>query len=296
MSVPPTLIAALIDQISAEPRDVRVLRRGVVNMIRCTLGGQACLIKWTLEAPPSGWPDRCTAEVLDLQQLAAPQALPVARVMMYAPLDGERPAFLVIDWITTGSGDQWRTDAQFGAGLAALHRTTAPQYGLDRQNYCGPTPQPNLPDRSWITFFGEQRLGWQRDLAAHNGYLPPARCDRLDRLIDRLDRWIDERAVRPALLHGDLWSGNYLIDQRGRPVLIDPAAYFGDREAELAMCRLFGGFSPTFFAAYDEAWPPAAGRDDRIALYQLYHLLNHLNVFGESYGAQVDQVLRRYVG
>jgi fructosamine-3-kinase len=118
----------------------------------------------------------------------------------------------------------------------------------------------------------------------------------LERFIARLEEWIDDQAVQPSLLHGDLWGGNWLISTNHQPVLIDPAPYYGDREAELAMCHLFGGFPAHFFHAYNEAWPPASGRDERIPLYQLYHLLNHLLGFGESYGAQVDRVLRRYVG
>ncbi len=134
------------------------------------------------------------------------------------------------------------------------------------------------------------------ELAAQNGYLPAARQQRLEQLINRLGNWIDDHAIQPSLLHGDLWGGNWLIDLHSKPVLIDPAVYFGDREAELAMCHLFEGFPDDFFRAYDEAWPPVPGREERLPLYQLYHLLNHLNLFGESYAGQVDHILQRYVG
>ena len=112
--------------------------------------------------------------------------------------------------------------------------------------------------------------------------------------MNHLDRWIDESLVTPALLHGDLWGGNYLIDVQGQPVLIDPAVYYGDREAEIAFTELFGGFSARFYAAYNEAWPLDRGYTDRRDLYNLYHLLNHLNLFGEGYGGSVDAILRRY--
>ncbi|HSH81210.1 MAG TPA: fructosamine kinase family protein, partial [Herpetosiphonaceae bacterium] len=144
--------------------------------------------------------------------------------------------------------------------------------------------------------FRERRLRPQMDLARAGGRLPATRERLLDRLLERLDRWIDHRPEPPSLIHGDLWGGNWLTNTNGRPALIDPAVYYGHREAELAMCRLFGGFPDTFFAAYDEAWPPLPGRDERLPLLQLYHLLNHLNLFGEGYGGQVDGVLRRYVG
>jgi fructosamine-3-kinase len=112
--------------------------------------------------------------------------------------------------------------------------------------------------------------------------------------MDRLDQWIDEDKVVPSLLHGDLWGGNYLIDAQGNPVLIDPAVYYGDREAEIAFTELFGGFGLRFYAAYNEAWPLDHGYADRRDLYNLYHLLNHLNLFGESYGGSADAILRRY--
>src|SRR5689334_14687353 len=118
----------------------------------------------------------------------------------------------------------------------------------------------------------------------------------MDRLLDRLDDWVDDRAVAPALLHGDLWGGNFIVGPGGAPALIDPAAYYGDREADLAFTALFGGFPESFYRAYVEAWPLAPGWQERRDLYNLYHLLNHLNLFGEGYGAQVDRVLRRYAG
>lgn len=124
--------------------------------------------------------------------------------------------------------------------------------------------------------------------------MPPARRNRLERLMARLDQCLHD-AEPPALLHRDLCRGNWLISSTDEPVLIDPAVYYGHREAELAMCHLFGGFPPAFFADYDEAWLPLEGRPDRLPLYQLYHLLNHLNLYGESYEQAVDRILQRYV-
>jgi fructosamine-3-kinase len=177
-----------------------------------------------------------------------------------------------------------------------MHRATAGAYGLDHDNYIGATPQPNGWMPSWRDFFRERRLRFQAELARRNGLLPAERASRVERLLDRLDRWIDDALVRPSLLHGDLWGGNFIVGPGGGPALIDPAAYYGDREADLAFTRLFGGFPDNFYRAYAAAWPLPAGWQDRRDLYNLYHLLNHLNLFGESYGAQVDAVLRRYVG
>lgn len=267
-----------------------------VGRARLTTPQGQWLVKWcAAPAPPPGWPTVLEAEARGLRVLAAADALNVPTVIEYRRMpQGE---LLVSPWIVTAAqGHRQAAAERLGVGLAALHRHSAPYYGLDHHNYCGATPQRNMPHRSWLAFWRDERLAVQRDLALHQGLLPPQRHHRLERLMERLDRWIDDTLTQPALLHGDLWSGNWLIDAQGRPWLIDPAVYYGDREAELAMCDLFGGFPEAFWRAYTECWPLPAGAAARRPLYQLYHLLNHLNLFGESYGAQVDAVLRRYVG
>lgn len=283
-------------------------------------------VKWRHHPPQAeGWPPFFEAEARGLALLAATGTVRVPQVYAHGLATDTRPAFIAMEWIDCrplGKGDfRWPSaetveavttrgpgptsvtaegkvpapGTVLGRQLAALHRITADAYGLDHNNYCGDTPQDNRPLASWVAFYGQRRLGFQMELAGQRGLMPLQRRRRLERLISELGRWIDESTCRPALLHGDLWSGNWLVDATGSPVLIDPAVYYGDREAELAMCRLFGGFPPEFYRAYDQAWPPAAGRDERIPLYQLYHLLNHLNLFGESYGSQVDLILRRFV-
>ncbi len=268
-----------------------------VGRARATTVDGAVLIKWSVSlSPPTGWPAPLDAEARGLRVLGEAGAIRVPAVLAYAARDsyGE---LLVTEWIGSDSRVARGAAGQaLGERLAVLHRSTAARYGLDHHNYCGATPQPNTPRDSWLVFWREERLNHQLRLAASHGVLPRARRERLERLMSRLDRWIDDASVRPSLIHGDLWGGNWLVDDQGEPVLIDPAAYYGDREAELAMCDLFGGFPTSFWRAYDEAWPPAPGRDDRRPIYQLYHLLNHLNLFGESYGASIDAILRRYVG
>jgi fructosamine-3-kinase len=244
-------------------------------------------VKWNFRPRPRMF----EAEALGLNLLASAGALHIPRVIAVI----EQPAALVLDWIDLGSNKMASAEA-LGRGLARQHRSTAQTYGLDHDNYIGSNPQHNAPARSWIEFYRDQRLGVQRDLAQRNGILTPDRARRLGRVMDHLAQWIDDRRVVPSLLHGDLWGGNYLIDAQGQPVLIDPAVYYGDREAEIAFTELFGGFGARFYAAYDEAWPLDRGYADRRDLYNLYHLLNHLNLFGEGYGGSVDAILRRYAG
>ena len=242
-------------------------------------------VKWNTTSRPRMF----EAEARGLQLLTAVNALRIPRVI--AVID--QPPALVLEWIDTRADKASAAEA-LGRGLAQQHRSSAPTYGLDHDNFIGSNQQLNTSSPAWIEFYRDQRLGVQRDLAQRHGHLTPDRARRLDRMMSQLDRWIDESAVTPSLLHGELWGGNWLIDAQGQPALIDPAVYYGDREAELAFTELFGGFGARFYAAYNEAWPLDRGYTDRRDLYNLYHLLNHLNLFGEGYGGSVDAILRRY--
>jgi fructosamine-3-kinase len=232
------------------------------------------------------------AEQRGLQRLAAANALRIPAVFACHEANGQTPAFLAMEWLGRGAANP-QVDEALGRGLAQLHRATGSRYGLDHDNFIGANRQPNGQSDDWVTFFRQQRLGFQMDLAARNGYLNPWRRQRLETLLARLDDFLP--ASPPAsLLHGDLWGGNWLVTDNGQPALIDPAVYYGHREAELAFTELFGGFSGRFYAAYNEAWPLDTGYRERLALYNLYHLLNHLNLFGEGYGSGVDSILQRY--
>ena len=178
-----------------------------------------------------------------------------------------------------------------GLALAALHRETAPAFGWHRDNTIGATAQPNDWADSWVEFWRAHRLGFQLRLAADNGHR--GRLQGLgERLLTRFDVLIDH-APCASLLHGDLWSGNIGYGTDGEPVVYDPAVYYGDREADLAMTELFGGFGREFYAGYHEAWPLDAGYAVRRTLYNLYHVLNHLNLFGGGYGAQAEDMMQR---
>jgi fructosamine-3-kinase len=185
----------------------------------------------------------------------------------------------------------------FGEGLARLHREgRAERFGFPHDNFLGSTPQPNGWLDDWTEFFRQRRLGFQLRLAGERGR-SDAELDRLgERLLARLDDLLAGVDEPPSLLHGDLWGGNFLTGPEGEPVLVDPACSYGHREADLAMTRLFGGFDRRFYAAYEAAWPLAPDHENRRPLYELYHLLNHLNLFGGRYRGQCLAILRRLAG
>ncbi|MFO7622805.1 MAG: fructosamine kinase family protein [Anaerolineales bacterium] len=181
----------------------------------------------------------------------------------------------------------------FGRQLAHLHNCTNTRFGFTHDNYIGSTPQPNPWTADGHVFFAEQRLIFQAKLARQQGLLDRLQVDQVERLAARLPELIP---VQPAaLIHGDLWSGNVTADRAGNPALIDPAVHYGWAEAELGMTDLFGSFPQEFYAAYQEVRPLAGGFRERFPLYNLYHLLNHLNLFGTGYSGQVSAILSRYV-
>lgn len=179
-----------------------------------------------------------------------------------------------------------------GAQLATLHRNSAPAFGFAQDNFIGSTAQPNSWSQDWIGFWRERRLGHQLELATRNGYggeLQRAGAD----LLDVLPAFFDGYTPQPSLLHGDLWGGNHAYLADGTPVIFDPACYYGDRECDLAMTELFGGFSADFYTAYTAAWPLDTGYTTRRDLYNLYHILNHANLFGGSYVKQAAHLIQR---
>jgi fructosamine-3-kinase len=179
-----------------------------------------------------------------------------------------------------------------GRNLARLHRVTARRHGWDRDNTIGSTPQINTPADDWIAFWRERRLSFQLKLAASKGHAARLSASG-ERLIEKLPAFFEGYTPVPSLLHGDLWSGNAAMDADGKPVIFDPAVYYGDREADLAMTELFGGFPHSFYAAYRTEYPLDAGYETRKQLYNLYHVLNHLNLFGGGYGAQAERMIEQ---
>lgn len=185
--------------------------------------------------------------------------------------------------------DYW---IELGRRLAQLHDRIGDAFGFKQDNYLGSTPQPNPSTDDGHAFFADHRLRFQGDLAAANGRLEADWLRRLDRIASRLTAMVP--AQPPSLLHGDLWSGNAISGPAGEPAVIDPAAHYGWAEADLAMTSLFGGFPEAFYQAYTDARPLEPGWRQRFPIYNLYHLLNHLNLFGDTYLAQVQSVLSRF--
>jgi fructosamine-3-kinase len=201
-------------------------------------------------------------------------------------------ALLALEWIEPAP-KQSDFDEQLGRGLARLHRTHAQAFGFPRDNFIAYLPQQNGSRARWSEFYREQRLAPLVVGARARGLIDARLKARFDALYVRLPQLVGPDEA-PARLHGDLWSGNVHVDERGQPVLIDPASYAGHREVDLAMLQLFGSPSARFFAAYDEVYPRAAGFADRVALYQLYPLLVHVHLFGGSYVSQLASTLSAY--
>ncbi len=241
-----------------------------------------------LKTGPESSFDMFSAEAEGLAELAAAGAVRVPGVVACNTVTGT--AFIAAQWLELGRATR-ETEARLGRGLASLHQVTRDRFGWHRDNTIGLTPQHNDWSDDWVTFFKEQRLGFQLELAAKNGFTGDLQAQGA-RLLKRLPVFFEGYAPRPALLHGDLWGGNWGSCD-GEPVIFDPAVYYGDPESDLAMTRLFGGFGPAFYEAYATLMPPASGSHDRSDLYQLYHVLNHLNLFGSAYLGRAQELMGR---
>lgn len=225
------------------------------------------------------------AESRGLSELAETQTIRVPQPIAHGIAGGH--SFLALEYFNLiAHGDA----TLFGQQLAGLHRSGAQKFGFEFANTIGATPQHNDWQADWITFWREQRLGFQLALAAHNNYGGTLQS-RGQQLMERLPEFFTDYQPVASLLHGDLWSGNHAYTTDGSPLVFDPAPYYGDREADLAMTELFGGFSNAFYAAYHAAWPLEAGYATRKVLYNLYHTLNHANLFGGSYARQAEGMM-----
>ncbi|MFO7787711.1 MAG: fructosamine kinase family protein [Halospina sp.] len=248
---------------------------------RLTLADGRPLFLKTHPSPPAGFFE---AEAAGLQALAAANAVRIPAVTAVAE-EG-----LILEWLDGRPGGDFAR--QLGEQLAKLHSTTADEFGFERDNYCGLTPQPNPRMRDGFRFFAEARLLHQGRMARDSGRLGQGDIRQLEWLAGRLDRWIPEQPA--SLIHGDLWSGNIHCGPAGEPVLIDPATHYGWAEADLAMTTMFGSQPRGFYEAYLANSPVDQGWEERAPLYNLYHELNHLNLFGGPWASGVRQTLKRF--
>lgn len=282
-------IAAQISQVTGQeflivnPRSVR---GGCINQgHKVSDGRRSYFVKLNQAAQMAMF----EAEAAGLREISATQTIRVPAPVCHSTIDDS--AYLVLEWLDLGqSRDGW---AALGDRLAALHRVTSTRgFGWQRDNTIGSTPQPNPWTANWTEFWVQERIGPQlRQGQRRGGHFPHA-AQLLAVIPDRLAG----HQPLPSLVHGDLWSGNAAVTQAGEPVIFDPATYYGDREVDLAMTELFGGFPAEFYRGYHQAFPLEAGYADRKPLYNLYHVLNHFNLFGGSYESQANRMIEQLLG
>lgn len=240
-----------------------------------------------LKTGPASSFEMFAAEAEGLAELGSAQAIRVPAVLAVGESGGT--AFVALELLQFGRANGG-TERRFGEQLAALHRCTRDRYGWHRDNTIGLTPQLNGWHDDWVSFFRDRRLGFQLRLAAERGF--GGELQRLGgQLMDRLPTFFEGYEPQASLLHGDLWGGNWACCD-GEPVIFDPAVYYGDRESDLAMTRLFGGFSTAFYRSYESTWPLAPGHEARCGIYQLYHVINHVNLFGGAYLSRAVDILK----
>lgn len=243
-------------------------------------------IKWNERAST----DMFEKEALGLEALRETKTFDIPQVIGFGKVQSKD--FLILEFLENGTPKNsfWET---FGSQLAAMHQHSSPKFGLDINNYIGKLPQPNEPNSDWVDFFIEKRIGFQLNLGVQNGNISNSFALRLEKIYTKIKELMP--AEKPALIHGDLWNGNFMIGSEGRPVIYDPAVYYANREIELAFTRLFGGFDSKFYSSYQEVFPLEPGFEDRIDFYNIYPLLVHANLFGSSYLDSINRIIKRFI-
>jgi protein-ribulosamine 3-kinase len=234
--------------------------------------------------------DMLRTELLGLTLLGASKVIGVPKTLGHdeAP-DGW--AYLLMEYVVSGHKSRFFW-ADFGRALATMHSSTAERFGFGHDNYIGTLPQSNTRHDSWADFYTEERLIPQVRMAMGKGAFGPNELKQMENLGKKLNEICPKEA--PALIHGDLWGGNFLCNEASKPILIDPSACYAHREMDMAMTRLFGGFEPLFYNHYQEAYPLEPGFEDRMQIYQLYYILVHFNIFGGDYAQQAKQILKQF--
>ena len=236
--------------------------------------------------------DMFEKEANGLKELAKPNTIRIPEVLS---VDKD---YILLEFISSGSKNK-NFSEDFGRRFAEMHKYTSNEYGFYENNYIGSNPQSNIPDekekQKWVNFYFNKRILYQLELAEKLGNSTPDLRKGISKLEEKIEEIIGNSEESPSLLHGDLWSGNFMVDENGEVVLIDPAVYYGHREADLGMTKLFGGFSSEFYKSYNKAYPLKDGYDYRENIYKLYHVLNHLNLFGGGYYSQAISLIKFYI-
>jgi fructosamine-3-kinase len=233
--------------------------------------------------------DMFAAEALGLKQMYATKTITVPQPICWGT--AANSSYLVLQWLDLGGGSN-QSWTEMGRQLAAMHQVgTSKDFGWSLNNTIGSTPQINTWMDNWADFFAQQRIGYQLKLAKRRGGNFPEQNRVVDAVREKLAEW----QPQASLVHGDLWSGNAAISSDGAPIILDPATYYGDRETDLAMTELFGGFPTAFYHGYNEAWELDSGYRQRKSIYNLYHVLNHFNLFGGGYANQAQTIIQRLI-
>jgi fructosamine-3-kinase len=281
------IIEQQIQSVTGQPfriSDCRGVGGGCINQAFCIRDArQAYFVKLNQASKSTLF----ETEALALQELTDARSIRVPHPVCWGTESAQ--SYIVLEWIEFGRAPHW---TKMGQQLAMLHRTASQQgFGWGHDNVIGETPQPNPRIQNWAEFFAKYRIKHQLTLAARRG----RSFAQADALLDQIFQVLAAHRPQSSLVHGDLWSGNAGFDSAGTPVIFDPASYYGDREVDLAMTELFGGFPQEFYQAYQAAWPLDSGYRRRKVIYNLYHVLNHFNLFGGSYASQAEQMMNQII-
>lgn len=230
------------------------------------------------------------AEALGLEQMYDTQTITVPKPICWGVAGNF--CYIVLQWLDLGGSNSHAWE-EMGRQLAAMHKIgKSDRFGWDRNNTIGSTPQINTWIDNWADFFAEERIGYQLKLAKRRGGSFPD----TNKVIEAVKEHLADRQPQPSLVHGDLWSGNAAVTTDGEPVILDPATYYGDREVDIAMSELFGGFPTAFYRGYNQVWELDKGYRQRKTIYNLYHILNHFNLFGGGYASQANRTIQQIIG
>lgn len=286
-------IEKLLSEKSGEPVEIystNSIGGGCINnasKIETSIG--SFFVKWNSNCHP----DIFTREAESLSELKTATGVELKVPKVYASKEvNTTPGFLVLEYLIPGYS-AFDNDEKLGRGLALIHRYSNKNFGFYTNNYCGATLQDNSWKSNWAEFFTNNRLYFLLDLIQKERPLPASEIKIYEKLLEKIPELVPDNS-EPVLIHGDLWSGNYMICKTG-PALIDPCAYYADREMEFAIMNMFGGFSQRFYAAYNEVNPLLPDWRQRNSLYQIYHILNHYYLFGGGYQSQAIRVARSFI-